>query len=84
MTVSVGTIGLSTPQEIATRAIHWADEANDAPQTKFALHLGPRQKVMVSRVKRRVEPDGWIATFTKRADPDWLASEIQGASNGAG
>ena len=42
MTVSVGTIGLSTPQEIAARAIHLADEANDAPQTKFA-HAGSKR-----------------------------------------
>lgn len=80
MTITVGTIGLSTPQEIAARAIHWADEANDAPQTKFALHLGSRQKVLVTRVgHKKVMPDGWIATFTKRSDPDWLAEEIANA-----
>ena len=79
MTVSVGTIGLSTPQEIAARAIHWADEASDNPGTKFTLHLDAKNKVRVMRIgQKRVMPEGWVATFTKRVDPDWLADEIRG------
>lgn len=83
MTVCVGTIGLSTPQQIAAKAIFYADDTSCNPGTKFALHIAARNRVRVSRIGgRKVPPDGWIATFTKRADPDWLAEEIEGASHG--
>jgi len=82
MTTCVGTIGLSTPQQIAAKAIFYADDTSDNPGTRFALHLDARNRVRISRVAgRKVSPEGWIATFTKRADPDWLAEEIQGAGN---
>ncbi len=73
----VGKLGLSTATEIAERAVSAADDMA-APGTKFALCLDEKQRFHVMAWGGRTKPlPGWVATFNRKADPDWLASEIE-------
>lgn len=84
MSIFVGTIGLSSPAQLAARAISAADEMSErGARAKFLLRVDGKRRLRVSKpLDRKSDADGWVATFNKASDPDWLAEEIEGVSHG--
>lgn len=75
----VGKLGLSTAIEIAERAVNAADSMRVSSQARFALCLDDNARYHVIPWGGRVKPlPGWVATFNRKSDPDWLAGEIEG------
>ena len=75
----VGKLGLSTAAEIAERAIAVADDVGLTSQAKFALYIGDHQRFHVMKCpKRPLKLEGWVATFTKASDVEWLEEQIAG------
>lgn len=78
MTRYVGKLGTSSPLAIAERAIGAAEEMSQTSRAKFALYIDERERIHVLPCAKRVLPlHGWIATFNRKSDPDWLEEEIK-------
>lgn len=78
----VGSIGGSSALAIAERAISFADSESRKAKARFVMHAeGGRIHVKRLNDARYINPKGWVATFNKKSDPDWLADEIKGVCN---
>ena len=84
MRLFLGSIGNRKPLAYAEAAIQSAYELSPRTQAKFALTCGPDRRLFVRRFNcnNRINMDEWIATFTAKSDPDWLAGEIANAQWG--
>lgn len=75
----VGKLGTSHPLAIAERAIGVAEELSDSSKARFTVHIDSDDRIHATRCSgRKINPHGWIATFNRKSDPDWLAEEIEG------
>lgn len=81
MKMLLGNIESRKPLAYAEAALVAAYEISPRSQAKFALTCGADRRLYVRRhnENNRVEKSEWIATFTAKADPDWLAEEIADA-----
>ena len=84
MRLFLGSIGNRKPLAYAEAAIEAAHTLNMKSQAKFALTCGPDRRLFVRRFNcnNRINMDEWIATFTAKSDPGWLAGEIANAQWG--
>ncbi len=74
----VGKLGTSSPRMIAERAISAADDMARTSQAKFALYIDEHERINAMPCGKRAMPlHGWIATFNRKSDPDWLEEEIK-------
>lgn len=77
----IGKLGNSSPLAIAERAILAAEELGQNA-CACALRIDEHERLWAVRVNgRKVDPRGWIATFNKKSDPDWLEEEIKAAQS---
>ena len=78
MKTLLGNIESRKPLAMAEAAIEAACEASPRSLGKFALTCGPDRRLFVRRCNQAtpVNMAEWVATFTRKADPDWLADEI--------
>lgn len=73
----VGTLGAASPLALAEKAIRAAEELG-IHSCACALRIDEHERLWAVRVNgRKVDPCGWIATFNKKSDPDWLEEEIK-------
>ena len=73
----IGTLGQSSPLALAERAITAAEELA-VKTVACALRVDENNRLWAVRVHGRpVNPHGWVATFNKKSDPDWLEEEIK-------
>ena len=81
MKMLLGNIESRKPLAFAEAALLAAWECSPRSQAKFALTCGPDRRLYVRRYnfENRINQSEWIATFTRKADPDWLAEEIEAA-----
>jgi len=79
MSVYVGKLGSSSPRLIAERALGAADDMAPTNRAKFVLYVGDHKRFHVMKCpKRPLKLEGWIATFTKASDVEWLEEQIAG------
>lgn len=80
MRMLLGNIESRKPLAFAEAALLAAYEISPRSQAKFALTCGADRRLYVRRhnCNNHVNKAEWIATFTSKADPDWLAEEIAG------
>ena len=79
----VGKLDTSRPLAIAERAIGFAEDMSSNGKARFTVHVDPDNRIYATRCSgRKINPHGWIATFNRKSDPDWLAEEIEEASHG--
>ena len=81
MKVLLGNINSRKPIDFAEAAALAAWECSPRSQAKFALTCGPDRRLYVRRYnfENRINQADWIATFTRKSHPDWLAEEIEAA-----
>lgn len=73
----VGEVGASSPLALAERAVRAAEELS-VKTVACALHVDEHNRLWAKKVRGRpVNPHGWVATFNKRSDPDWLEEQIK-------
>ena len=73
--IRIGNPLRTSPDVLADRAIAIAAEFRRIES--FALTMGVDRRLWVSHTSD-INPQEWIATFTRGSDPDWLANEIEG------
>lgn len=82
MKLLLGNITSRRPLAFSEAAILAAWEASPrSSKARFALTCGLDRRLYVRRYNKDnpVKPSEWVATFTSKADPDWLAEEIEAA-----
>lgn len=78
----LGNIEARSPLAFAEAAIDAANEISPrSSKARFALTCGVDRRLWIRRnnEKNPVNKLEWVATFTRKADPDWLAEEIEAA-----
>lgn len=78
----VGTIGLSTPLDIANRAITATDKLGGNSTSRYYLRADAKGRIYAHRITRkRTNETGLFCGYARGSDPDWLAEEIEGVAN---
>ena len=73
----IGQIGQWPPLALAEHAIKAAEELS-VKTVACVLRVDENNRLWATKVRGRpVNPHGWIATFNKQSDPDWLEEQIK-------
>lgn len=80
--VHIGTIGLSTPLQIANRAIAATDDLGGNSTSRYYLRADAKGRIYTHKVtKRKTDETGLFCGYVRSSDTDWIAEEIEGVAN---
>lgn len=78
----IGSLHSHRPLRMAELCIAAADTLSVTSKRVFALTCDSHKRLWVQAARdRKIDPAEWIATFSKKSDPDWLEEEIKAAQS---